>query len=270
MRTDFYDEYIKGKTVLINFLYTQLLYVFNDPTDRHSLVSVDATTSEILETVGRLRGQAKETPAGGSAALSEITIDAGPGVVWTSGGVSSTPAIPLKVTAKKGQTLVFGLADPGSQLVILFSTTNLVLLTCDDPATKPGAVLKQTDTLGRYGKPVDPAPNPQELARFRSDPGHHHSGVLFVRRSPHSHGGERGKSDRQRIGRRPYERGLYVDVAKYSASLASLRQSGLPARGSHEFATGDSDEVRTRAAECTQQQVGHQGRISARNGGGGS
>ena len=101
--------------------------------------------------------------AGGSAALPEITIDAGPGIVWTSGGNSSTN---LKVTAKKGQTLVFRHADPNNRHGIVFTTPNLVLLQGEDPATKPGAVLKQTDNLGLYNTRVDPSPNPKELARF--------------------------------------------------------------------------------------------------------
>jgi hypothetical protein len=212
-RADLYDEYIKGKSVLINFFSTQsdqqvsdqvmsklrqvqlllgnrlgqiiydclvhgpamaeevslghqhtgMLNVFNDPSDRHSLVSVDATPSEMLETIWRPRGRVKETPAGGSAALPEITIDAGPGIVWTSGGNSSTN---LKVTAQKGQTLVFRQADPNNRHGIVFTTPNLVLLKGEDPATKPGAVLKQTDNLGLYNTQVDPSPNPTELARF--------------------------------------------------------------------------------------------------------
>ena len=149
-----------------------MLYAYNDRTNRHSFISFDATPTEIKDTLADLEGNVGPAAAVGSAALPEITIDAGPGVAWKSGGNSSTPAtpttpaIPLKVTAKKGQTLVFRHADPNRPHGIFFMTPSLVLLKADVPATKPNAVLKQTDSLGLYGTDVDGAPTPQELARF--------------------------------------------------------------------------------------------------------
>ena len=126
-----------------------------------------APTFQCTVHLTNMAGSVEPAPGGGpTAALPEITIDAGPGVAWKSGGNSSTPAIPLKVTAKKGQTLVFRHADPNRPHGIFFTTPSLVLLKADVPATKPNAVLKQTDSLGLYGTDVDGAPTPQELARF--------------------------------------------------------------------------------------------------------
>jgi len=113
-------------------------------------------------------GSCGKAPAVGSAALPEITIDAGPGRKWKSGGNESTPATPtipakpLKVAAKKGQTLVFRHADPNLSHGIFFTTPSLVLLKTDTKP-KPNAVLKQIDDFGLYGTDVD---TPQELARF--------------------------------------------------------------------------------------------------------
>jgi FtsP/CotA-like multicopper oxidase with cupredoxin domain len=96
----------------------------------------------------------------------EITIDAGPGVAWKSGGKLSTLTTPLKVAPKKGQTLVYRHADPARSHGIFFTTPSLVLLNGDDPTKKPNAVLKQTDSLRRYGTDVAGAATLQELARF--------------------------------------------------------------------------------------------------------
>jgi FtsP/CotA-like multicopper oxidase with cupredoxin domain len=95
-----------------------------------------------------------------------ITIDAGPNVAWRSGGKASTPAKPLKLAAKMGQTLVFRHADPLRPHGIVFTTPDLVLLKTDAQGSKPNAVFKQTDNFGLYNTDVAGAPNPQELARF--------------------------------------------------------------------------------------------------------
>jgi cytochrome oxidase Cu insertion factor (SCO1/SenC/PrrC family)/peroxiredoxin len=154
--------------------HTGMLFAYSDRSKRHSFISFDATPSEIIKTLADLEGIVEPAPAVGSAAFSEITIDAGPGRVWKSGGNSSspstptTPAKPLKVAAKKGQTLVFRQTetDPVREHGIVFTTPSLVELKTDKPGTKPKAVLKQTDDLGRYDTDVGGAATPQELARF--------------------------------------------------------------------------------------------------------
>jgi hypothetical protein len=114
---------------------------------------------------GAMKGRLEPAAAAGpNATPSEVTIDAGPGVVWSSGGVSSNN---LPVAARKGQTLVLRHADPQLPHGIRFTNLNLVLLKGEDPQNKPDAVLKQTDELGLYNKVVNPAPNgPKEIARF--------------------------------------------------------------------------------------------------------
>ncbi len=83
------------------------------------------------------------------------------------------PALPtvslsdVSVAATNGQTLVFRHADFGRNHGIVLTDESRVLLKGQDPATKPNAVLKQTDDLGLYGKEVSPGANgPTEIARF--------------------------------------------------------------------------------------------------------
>jgi cytochrome oxidase Cu insertion factor (SCO1/SenC/PrrC family) len=170
-----YNCWVQGKAmagdVLLGQQHTGMLFAYSDRTKRHSLISFDATPNEIKNTLADLEGTVGPAPVVGSAALPEIIIDAGPGRVWKSGGNSSrpatptTPAVPLQVTAKKGQTLVFRQVEtaPNRPHGIVFTTTALVQLNGE---TKPGAVLKQIDNFGLYGVDVPGAPNPQELARF--------------------------------------------------------------------------------------------------------
>ena len=83
------------------------------------------------------------------------------------------PALPkvsssdVSVAASNGQTLVFRHADFGRNHGIVFTDESQVLLKGQDPATKPNAVLKQTDNFGLYGQQVSPGANgPKEIARF--------------------------------------------------------------------------------------------------------
>jgi FtsP/CotA-like multicopper oxidase with cupredoxin domain len=83
---------------------------------------------------------------------------------WISGGISSGD---LKIAAKKGQTLVFRQIDRVNPHGIVFTDESLVLLQGDIPATKPNAILKQTDDFRLYNKKIDPVPGaPREFARF--------------------------------------------------------------------------------------------------------
>src|SRR5438552_3468680 len=93
----------------------------------------------------------------------------------------------MKVTAKKGQPLVFRHADPSLPHGIVFTTPDLVMLQGDDPARKPNAVLKQTDNLGLYAQRVDPGPTPKEMARFEvikynTTPAYYMCWLLLTRR----------------------------------------------------------------------------------------
>jgi FtsP/CotA-like multicopper oxidase with cupredoxin domain len=73
----------------------------------------------------------------------------------------------ISVAATKGQTLVFRHADLGMNQGFVFDDASRVLLTGEAPATKPNAVLQQTDSLGRYGQAVPSgASGPMEIARF--------------------------------------------------------------------------------------------------------
>src|SRR5262249_39795341 len=73
----------------------------------------------------------------------------------------------VSVAATNGQTLVFRHADLGRNHGMVFTDESRVLLKGQDPATKPNAVLKQTDNFGLYGQQVPPGANdPKELARF--------------------------------------------------------------------------------------------------------
>jgi hypothetical protein len=114
--------------------------------------------------VATVQDAAPQPPAVAPSALPEVRIDAGPGVVWNSDGVTSND---LPVAAKKGQTLVFRQVDPKLPHGIQFTVLNLVLLKDEDPTTKPNAVLKQTDDLGLYDQVVNAVQNgPKEIARF--------------------------------------------------------------------------------------------------------
>lgn len=83
------------------------------------------------------------------------------------------PALPtvslsdVSLAASLGQTLVIRHADFNRNHGFVFLDESRVLLQGQDPASKPGAVLKQTDALELYGKEVAPGVNgPAEIARF--------------------------------------------------------------------------------------------------------
>jgi FtsP/CotA-like multicopper oxidase with cupredoxin domain len=72
------------------------------------------------------------------------------------------------IAATTEQMLVFRHADFGRDHGIRFTDESRVLLKGEVPASKPNAVLQQTDDLGLYGKVVPPGANgPIEIARFK-------------------------------------------------------------------------------------------------------
>jgi len=91
----------------------------------------------------------------------------GPGRKWKSGGNESTPATPtipakpLKVAAKKGQTLVFVMPTEPLPRHFLYDAEPGAVENGHE--AEANAVLKQIDDFGLYGTDVD---TPQELARF--------------------------------------------------------------------------------------------------------
>lgn len=144
--------------------HSAMFFLYDDFSRGEDSIPITKSPAEILAAVYRIKGSANQSPAVASAALPDVTIDAGPGKVWKSSGTSSND---LLVTAKKGQTLVFRQADPNMTHGLRFKNADLILLKNEDPETKPSAVLKQTDDLGRYNTNRPRATNgPEEIARF--------------------------------------------------------------------------------------------------------